>query len=211
MSTLPDLNQVERKAYRSFYQDGLWDLYLGALLTWLFSADLWIGELSRLPFYAIYLGGAFVVWLLFYTGRRFITIPRLGQVRFGAARRARKLKMIILLPISIALNLGTVVFALLARQNPALQAAWVDSRSWMGYVISAIVGITIAVLGYLLDFDRLMLYAPLWAISFILIEYFDTQLGVWLTGGLSMLVGLVLLIRFLILHPKADLPPLEDE
>lgn len=211
MSTIPDLKQVERKAYRSFYQDGLWDLYLGILLTWLFSADLWIGELSKLPFYAIYLGGVFVLWLLFYAGRRTITTPRLGQVRFRAARRARRLKMIILLPISIALNLGTVVLALLARQDPALQAAWVDARSWMGYVIGAIVGITIAVLGYLLDFDRLILYAPLWAISFILREYFDTQLGIWLTGGLSILVGLILLIRFLILHPKADLLPVEDE
>ena len=94
-----DLKMLERNAWRSYHQDGLWDIYLGLLL-WdlallLNSSIEWIeSDLVRYLAYLVLIGGAF---LIFWAGKRFITAPRLGRVKFGPARKRRQLHLALIL------------------------------------------------------------------------------------------------------------------
>lgn len=82
MSDRIDLKDIERKAYTSYHEDGIIDLFIG------------LGILTMsLYVYAemIYLMGAFVaVYIPIYMSmKKKITFPRLGQVTFSKSRTGR--------------------------------------------------------------------------------------------------------------------------
>ena len=93
MSEKLNLKELERKAWRSFFDDGLWDIYLGLLLALLgVSAFLDRLELTEAVVMGIYIGLLIVVMLGMWAAKRFITVPRLGRVKFGAERQKRRKK-----------------------------------------------------------------------------------------------------------------------
>jgi len=98
MSEKLNLKQIERKAWRSVFQDGLWDIYLGLLLLLMGSSllldQLPIGEAARL---GIYLGLMAVCLVGMWLAKTYITIPRTGRAQFGPARQIRRKKVGIIL------------------------------------------------------------------------------------------------------------------
>ena len=95
------LKEIERRAFRSTYQDGLWDLYLGAVVMamGLFMYHPATGYTAANPIGALLITS--FAYSLFQAGKKRITTPRLGQARFGAMRQQKKR--------SISLVLGCVV------------------------------------------------------------------------------------------------------
>ncbi len=99
MNDAMDLKTLEKSAWKSFHKDGLWDIYLGLIL-WALAIFLGSGmevienDAWRLFAYTLLIGGAFLV---FWAGKRYITIPRLGLVKFGPARKRRKLHLALIL------------------------------------------------------------------------------------------------------------------
>ena len=94
MSQPLDLKALERKAFRSTFQDGLWDLYFGCLLlvnTFMFT----FLENEQMPWliptlaFVLLAGSAALFWL----GKKYITAPRLGHVKFGPERRKKGLTL----------------------------------------------------------------------------------------------------------------------
>ena len=90
MSQNISLKALERNAWTSYFQDGLWDIFLGLLLvssavnTWL--SDSGVPSSARISTYiGIMVLGGLVLW----AGKRFITVPRLGRVKFGPKRKAK--------------------------------------------------------------------------------------------------------------------------
>jgi hypothetical protein len=120
MATQLDLKEIERKAFRSIYQDGLWDVYYGFMLIsmaiFLFRP---VGGYS--PVNILVMVGCFgMSYLLFYLGKKFITLPRMGQVKFREARKKRNRTLIIVLSCFVALQVVLLGFTVLGWLNPEI-------------------------------------------------------------------------------------------
>jgi len=202
MSHTIDLKELEKKAYRSFFEDGIWDIYLGLML-------LTIGGGP-----ALLALGAPVVWaaiaplavvvlgmLIFFGGKKHLTVPRLGAVQFGPARTQRRKKTSVVLACSALV--GIALLALSAtRSLPSLGLAGVPT---VAIIFAANCVIVFGLGAYYLDFGRLYVYGLLYALPFplavVLAEHWGAAAGFIVAYALSaapmILVGSILLVRFL--------------
>lgn len=197
MSQNINLKEIERKSWTSYFQDGFYDIFMGLLmlgmgLNLLFDANDW------------YIAVLWLGLLILIAGRRLITIPRVGRVKFGPERRIKQKKVIIVLVISLIVGLA-VSFIPLSGVEPSK------------IVIAAVVGVwsilIFSLVAYFMDFRRLYAYGLLFAISMALMMALDDLIPTILflaSGSIALLVGLVVLIRFIRKYPKtADGLPLE--
>jgi hypothetical protein len=211
MSHTIDLKELERKAYRSFFEDGIWDIYLGLLLL----------AMGGGP--ALLALGAPVVWaaiapltvvvlgmLVFFGGKKYLTVPRLGAVQFGPARTQRRKKTSVVLACSVVV--GIALLALSAtRSLPSLGLAGVPT---VAIIFAANCVIVFSLGAYYLDFSRLYICGLLYAVPFplavVLAERWSPAAGFLvayaLSAGPMILVGLILLVRFLREYPVAAQP-----
>lgn len=208
MTTGIDLKQIERKAYRSTFQDGLWDIFLGLLLLVLaVGALLSNSGASEGLTMTILVALQAVVFLAFIAGKKCITVPRMGFVKFGPKRKRKIRKSRIILLVSVLA--GAVVFlvaALVVRSYPAgrpklvflLPAAWIANSI-----------IIFSLLAYYLDCSRLYAYGVLFALpvpfDVMVKEYVGVNLSpiAFAVPAIIMLVvGIVLLVCFLLKYPK---------
>ena len=198
------LKEIEQKAFTSTYQDGILDMYLGLFLVAMGvspilekivpTSDLWIAILM-IP-----------LMPLWWIGKKFVTVPRMGRVAFGPTRKT-KLKKIRTMH-SFFLLLGAVVFLLFSY-------TFIPGSLLRGPVIPIIAWIVVFLTGfcvsaYYLDLDRLHLYGMLYAIPFpvhIILRY-DLILGrfsffgFYLSGLIILIIGIILFLRFLRKYPS---------
>ena len=209
MSQLPDLKELERKAFRSTFQDGLWDLYLGGLLLFIYLNTFLPDEPDRplLRISIIFLG-MMSIYGLFWLGKKLITTPRLGTVRFGSERRKKKLTLGLIMGVFVLVNLALVALTFALNRSPALREtlrAWMlglkVTRLALAVFIGLFVGCVIAVIAYFNDFPRGFYIAGIFAVGFFLTEWLDNPLLMLVAAALIMLPGLVLFVRFIREHP----------
>jgi len=202
-----DLKNLERKAWVSYHQDGLFDLYLGLLLFCIaitnslleVGLDSWL----RYLIFFILLGGS---WLLFWAGKRFITTPRLGQVKFSAARRKRKVQLAIIMSFFVLLNVLLLFLTIGARNNPDTWGRFMPQAELFGLFVGVYVGSAVALIAYFKDISRGYYMALVYAVTFAAVEIFENPALYWIGGALIFIPGVVLFVRFLQRHP---LPPSE--
>ena len=215
MSQNLDLKAIEHKAFRSFHQDGLLDLYLGGLmlvLSLFFSVpESGSGELAYL---GLALLGLVIVALIFQLGRKYITAPRMGQVRFGPERQKRKATLFWVMGLFFLVTLGLFLYSLYVwnesasgrpldlNLDPALERAIVAS------IAALIVGVSVIVKSYFIEFMRGYYIALLMGCGFFLTLWLDSSLPMIVAGLLTLSPGLVLFANFLRRHP---LPPVEAQ
>ena len=107
-----DLKEIESRAYLSYHQDGLLDIYIGLAAVFL-GTFLWIA-----PDMFIYLAGTMFMWMLLYiASKKALTVPRLGYVEFSKERNTKT--MAILLYV-VALNIVAFVITILGILNPSI-------------------------------------------------------------------------------------------
>jgi hypothetical protein len=200
MNDALDLKTLERNAWRSYHQDGLWDIYLGLLL-WELALILGSGldwlenEWLRFLFYLVLLGGA---WFLFWAGKRYITTPRLGLVKFGPARKRRKLHLALILGGFTLVTVILFILTLAAKNNNASLPPGLPVFLFSGLFVGA----AIATIAWFNDYPRGYYIAVIYALCFGLGEYLDNFAIFWIGGLLVMVPGVYLFIRFLKEHPK---------
>ena len=206
MSEKLNLKELERKAWRSFFDDGLWDIYLGLLLGLMGTSGLLDRSgLSESWAMGIYIGMLALVMLAFWAGKRFITVPRIGLVKFGRARKVRRIKTALVLFASVVFGLVVMQVTSAAKQGAAPNIQW-------GALLPAIWALNMLVvfglMGYFLDFQRLYFIGLLYAITIPLNEILLTQTGVkfgpylfLVFGAIIVVVGIVYLLRFLQNYP----------
>ena len=108
-----DLKEIEKKTWRSFFEDGIFEIYMGTLhvgvgIAWSF--------IDVAPFSIYNLFGIMLIvfgFLFFILGKRFITYPRVGKIKFGRKRKVRKLKTIIVLSVNLVILLIFYLIGLL--------------------------------------------------------------------------------------------------
>ena len=212
MSKNLDLKAIERKAFRSVHQDGLWDIYIGGLLlvlSTMFSIpDSGEGELTTLGLAML---GVAIVFAFFQLGKKYITVPRMGQVRFGPERQKRKITLAWIMGAFVLVTLGMFLYSLyvwnaadtgqvVVAINPSLERALVASLA------ALIAGVSMIVTSYFKEFIRGYYIALLMGLGFFFTIFFDTITPMIVTGALILIPGLVLFVNFLRQHP---LPPKE--
>ncbi len=184
-----DLEQIQRKVYLSYFEDGLWDMLLGIFLVgW--------GLMVTFDFVAV-MGG---IWMAFYFMvlglKRWLTYPRTGYIKIVEARRQQK-KMVILGVVTFLLGLA-VFFIFAADSRPA----WFSE--YFMFMFGVVMAVVIVMLGYWWKVARWHVYAIMIFIAFAVHQWLDTPLNLAfiVPGSIIVLLGLSLLVRFLRRNPR---------
>jgi hypothetical protein len=210
MSQNLDLKAIERKAFRSVHQDGLTDIYIGALLLALslFFAIPESGEGE-----GIYMGlallGVALAFAFFQWGKKYITAPRLGQVKFGPARQRRKAMLVWVMGFYVLVTLGVLLYSLYvwnAGISTGLTLGSSLERMLVGFVAALIAGTSLIVKSYFMEFLRGYYIALLMGCGFFFTLLLDSTIPMIIAGALILLPGLAIFVNFLRQHP---LPPRE--
>jgi hypothetical protein len=198
MSQKISLKEAERKAFRTIYNDGLWDVFLGCFFLMFAIApflspslgDFWSSALF-LPFWGL-------VFLVIRLIRKYVVTPRVGVVKYGQARRNRLMKfsVVMLMVNVVALILGFVAATSFGRVSGQMTTIIFGLIFLIGFSIAA----------YFLDFSRLYIYGLLVGLSPLVGEWLWSQgyathhgfpITFGITAGIMILVGLSAFVRLL--------------
>jgi len=197
MSLDLNMKDIERKIYMVYHEDGLVDIAIGLVfLGW--GVLLAVGP----PFLIVLLGP--IALLIYYFGKRDISVPRVGIIEPGRKMANRMLSLVMAL-LGMGL-LALVTLILFSQLGPGAL------EDYSLALVGLIVAIGVCLLGYLLQAIRLYLYAALLFVAFAAGEALtssvtavDTFLLSVIIAGLIILVsGLLVLFRFIRRYP---LPP----
>jgi MFS family permease len=183
------LKEVERRAWTSYFEDGLWDIFLGGMVL--------IGGIRSLSDNVWYTLLILPLILVLPFGKRFITTPRLGHVKFGPSPKAKREKAVVALIISVL-----AIFALLLLPNSGLA---LPPKTLISPMMAVWIAVIFGVLAYYLDFWRLFMYGLLFAISEVLSGLFGGYIGAMaqtISGIGVLLIGFFVLARFLRKYPQ---------
>lgn len=210
-----NLKAIERKAFRSTFQDGLWDMFLGLLLLNMGMGPVLTGtELPVLGIGVILLAFASLVMLAFWAGKKFITTPRIGLAKFGPGRQTRVKNVRAVLFVSALLGAVVFVIGLGASQNwlpKAVAAIPIPAYVWTVQCI-----VVFGLGAYFLDVPRFYAYGLLYAIPFPLgVALAESSipgisgpvafaLAFGVPGGVMVVIGAVLFVRFLRRYPVPE-------
>jgi len=192
------LKEAERKVFSTAFQDGLWDIFIGCVALQFAIAPLLSSRLGDFWSSAVFLPFWGLVMLSIWLIRKHVVIPRVGVVKFGAARKARLRRFtIVMLTVNIvAFALGLFVAVNMEVIPGRISVAIFGMICLAGFSLAA----------YFLDFRRLYIYGLLVGFSPLIGEWlyahhnaphhgFPITFGV--TAGIMILTGLVVFIRVL--------------
>ncbi|MHA2051766.1 MAG: hypothetical protein ACW986_19305 [Promethearchaeota archaeon] len=205
MSENIDLEKLEKKSWRSTFQDGLWDIYLGLIFMGfgIYTIGQLFGSFNALNAILIIAIWDFSAFFFFFIGKKRITQPRMGFVKFGKKRKKKKMKLTIFLFFMVGIN---VLFLFLPLSGFDLTLSPLIFFLLIGLVF---ITLPLCVVAYFLEFDRLYLMAFMGglglSISELLRPIVDVPLHLLLTycpiGGIIVVWGTVFLIRFIKKYP----------
>jgi hypothetical protein len=193
------LKDLEKKAYTSYYSDGLLEVFLGISILCMGVAIAF----DAAQYFAFIGVIAFTSWA---GAKRALTVPRMGRVRFGPKRRERivREKSFFAIYFTITAILGLVVFFLFTRapQNPVMDFFRIAPLGPIG-ILGAL---ALVFLGYFKEMRRLYLYAALVIIAVFGGPALELSPLYYLgaPGLLILVIGMVMLSRFIQRHPKAE-------
>jgi len=199
------LKELERKAFRSNFQDGLWDIFIGVIILQLAIVPLF-SDLNLGDFWSLmaYLPIMLSVMIFVIISKKFVVAPRIGTVNFGKTRK-RKIQKLTLFLI-FALTVGFFAsFTFVYTKN---LSDWIPPILFFGVSMASFF-----IASYLLDYSRLFIYGILVALSFLigelLFRYYNVPHHGWpvvfsISGGIMIVTGIVLFSKFIKENPKPE-------
>jgi hypothetical protein len=197
-----NLKEIERRAFLSYHNDGIIDIYLGMGIAMVSSVFL----IEYFP--AFSMGGIIAILpILYAASKKQYTIPRLGYVKFSDSTKGRARNS-----VTLALTLGIVsaIAGLFAFYSViATGYSWIEPliENWKITVAILLLGV-FSLFGYVSDLKRMYYYA---VVSFLVFVpgLFISIPGYWLiltVGGIIFLNGLIHLYRFTQQYPLESRP-----
>jgi hypothetical protein len=206
MSELTDLRQIQRRIIQlTSFEDGLWDLLLGIIFMLLaiypvtreLLGPVW-NVVLFLSLLALVVVGQLVV-------RYLVSVPRIGYAR---PRRSPKLRLLLIITVVMVLiTFGLVVLTLLSPGSGSSPSAPAEASTGRGYLVELIVllvlGGLFSAMGYVFGVTRLYFYGWMLGLANLASIYLEHnagwtfQLPLAVAAGIILLVGSVLLVRFL--------------
>ena len=201
-----NLKELEKKAWRSTFEDGLFDIYLGILFFGIGTGSafgLIFGQWYNYLFIFLIMGVSIIILTL---GKNYITVPRVGFVKFGKQRKIRKAKIMLVLIINIIFLLA--IWYLLTTPQGGLKYE-LPFNAFSGLFIGLLMMIPLWAVAYLLQFNRLFYHAILIGLTPFatdLLELFMNNilsiiLAYAIMDGIIVITGVVFLFRFLKKYP----------
>ena len=202
------LRELEKKTWLRTFEHGLWDIGIGSMLL-MFGITVLIDFAA---FSAIWIAALMPAFR--ELGRK-IVVPRIGHVEFRERRKLAKGRLRGIL--AVVMLLGIVFFLFFTWMARGTAPAWTQ---WIGQHFIIFIGLVwggaLAVTGKLVDFPRLYIYGGLVFGSLLVTDFLEGyHLGISLSivGGVILLAGIVLFMRFLRRYPKLEdvFPETSDE
>lgn len=182
-----DVTSLERKAWKSFHQDGLKDMFLGLILLAVGVSELLGSSLILFGLEAMAIIGLVVC-------KKYITARRLGHVEFSPARKAKKKKAILLVGLAAVVGLG----AYLTVAGFAGASDWLADHRGLVYAgVGVWLFLLMAMMAFWLDFTRLYWIALVIGVAFSTALWLKEPLVFVIAGIVVTIPGLVLFVRFL--------------
>ena len=203
-----NLKELERKAFRSTYQDGLRDVYMGLIVIgmalFVFRPDEGYGPLNIVSFVVSFSLANLVFWI----GKKFVTVPRMGQVSFGPQRKQKNRTLAIIMAVIVLVQAGFVLLTAAGWLNAgfgakisALLGNVGQERMLVAALGSLFVGPPMILIAFYTDFTRGYYIAILMALAVFLMILLNQPIYPILIGGLILVPGVVLFVRFLRKYP----------
>jgi Flp pilus assembly protein TadB len=149
-----------------------------------------------------------VAYTLFWTGKKYVTLPRMGMVRFGAERKRRKFIMILILSVVVLIQVILFLFTLMVWANPEWNARFIvllPDKNVMDLIVASIgalfVGPSMILVAYFKDFQRGYFIAVMIALAVFLMIFLNQPIYPIIIGILIALPGCFLFVRFLAKYP----------
>ncbi len=200
MTEDPSLKEIQRKVYLSFFQDGLWDIFLG-----LFILGWGLAILTELA----YLVGAFFISIYFtvWGVKKWLTYPRIGYARFSETSRRRITTRFLILGVAVLLAgvMAGVVWGIGARPQ------WL--ADYFPLIFNGMLAAIVCFVAYWARVNRFYLYAVLIFLGavFHLWMAIRWEFGFIGAGGIIVLIGVGMLIMFIRKYPKMVEEPQNED
>ena len=204
---LTDLKALERNAFKKFYDDGVFDVYVGAMLITMGVAAVFADRMdSEAQSMLLILGLAVVITVPLLLWRRHLLRSRLGDFKPGPARRRKIAATRLVLLGSVFLGLVAFVVATIAYQSDS-------SVDAIGLVVPLLwllnSMVVFGAMAYLLDVPRFYFHSLIIGSAMPILIWpdvlWDTKVEPWLAFGapglVVALVGFYKLADFLRSHP----------
>jgi hypothetical protein len=185
------LKEIQRKVYMTFFQDGLWDIFLGLfILGWGLSMLTEAAYLPGVSFLGIY----FAIWGI----KKWLIYPRIGYARFSASSR-RRITTRFLILLTVVLLLGIIaglVWGIGTRPQ------WLVD--YFPLIFNGMLAAIVCFGAYWARVNRFYLHAALIFLGAVFPLWLGIQweFGFIGAGGIIVLIGLGILISFLRKYPK---------
>ena len=199
-----DLKQLERRAWTSFFDDGLLDIFMGLVLMAVgvpaVLAGIFTSELSQDVAAAALMVLAF---LPYWAGKRWVTLPRAGRAEFSEARKSKQTRVALIYAVSVVV--GVVVFLMVMlglSSSPPAWVQWLGVEGFLGLGIGGWMFLILGLASYFMDYRRGYVIAALYALGFGGSVLLHNSITFIVAGALGVLMGLVVFVRFVRTHPK---------
>ena len=207
MNSQLNLKELERKAFRSTYQDGLWDMNMGLIVIgmalFVFRPDEGYGARNIIMMVLSFS----LANLVFWVGKKFVTVPRMGQVSFGPLRKQKNRTLAIIMGAIVLVQTGFVLLTAAGWLNAGFGAKLSSllggspERMLVAALGSLFVGPPMILIAYFSDFTRGYYIAVLMALAVFLMILFNQPIYPILIGVVIFAPGVVLFVRFLHKYP----------
>jgi len=198
-----DLKELERKAWRSTFNDGLFDIYIGIMFFGI-SVGYLLGELFTIIYNYLFLFLILGIAILILTiGKRKITIPRMGFVKFGKTRKMRKKRILLVLLINVIILL--IIYFITEPSSGFLKLV----PPFNSLILGLFMIIPLCAIAYFLQFRRLYFYGIFMGLTPFLTDVFEFFMSniaaiilvFTIIDGFIIFIGFVFLIKFVKRYP----------
>ena len=145
-----DLKDLEKRTFKSTMQDGLFDVYFGILILGNGIASIFDSEQNTVMYFTVLIAIIGFGLVVFVAGKKLVTEPRMGKVKFGKTRKVRKAKTFIVLTVNFLLLLIIFLITASSGELPLVMDPLVQLLL-MGIFLMAL---PLCLVGYFLQFPR---------------------------------------------------------
>jgi hypothetical protein len=203
-----NLKALEKRIWRFTYQDGLWDIFFGLLISgyaFLFLInESGLGDTFNLMIFLICWNT--IPILILSLGKKYLIPKRIGSVKFGQKRQKTKKRLVYFLVANVVIGLILMILTPLALSH-ILVLEGLLVPLFIGLIF---ISLPLSILAVFLDYRRLYIYAIIFGLGFTFTEVLfplvgtpmDFIISFGLPGGIISFLGFYLLISFLKKYPK---------
>jgi hypothetical protein len=210
MSEITNFRKIQQRIIQlTSFEDGFWDLLLGIIFLLLAVYPVTRERLGPEWNVVLFLSLLALMVMGQLALRYSVSGPRIGYVM---ARRSPKLRLLLILTVGLVLiTSGLLMLTLLSPRAESASSLPAKASAGRGYMVEIIVlfvlGGLFSLMGYLFRVTRLYFYGWMLGLTNLASIYMEHNAG-WtfqipsaIAAGIILLIGFVLLVRFLRKYP----------